>query len=93
MSKTFSRTEALASEGIRDYPYDTINGIKVGRDEELSVLVGKLLTYIDATYNDQEQRRAHKRLIKDTIYTWYYDNFDDQHSDKSLRGYSREMND
>lgn len=31
-------------------------------------LVGKLLTYIDATYTDKEQRDAHKSLIKDLVY-------------------------
>jgi len=91
MIKANSRTEALELTAPYTYPYDDLNGIKVGRDEELSQLVGKLLTYIDATYTDVQQRNAHKRLLKDTIYTWYYDNFDDQHSDKSLRGYSQEM--
>lgn len=76
---------------VRDYPYDSLQGIKVERDEELSKLVGRLLTYIDATYTDIDQRKAHKRILKDTIYTWYYDNFDDQHSERSLRGYSQEM--
>lgn len=31
-------------------------------------LVGKLLTYIDATYTDKEQREAHKSIIKDIVY-------------------------
>lgn len=74
-----------------DLPYNELPGIKVGRDDELSQLVGRLLTYIDATYNDLEQRRAHKRLVKDTIYTWYYDVYDSQKSERSLRGYPREF--
>ena len=74
-----------------DYPFDNVNGIVISRDLELSVLVGKLLTYIDATYTDLDQRKAHKRILKETVYTWYYDNFDAQHSEKSLRGWSREM--
>lgn len=74
-----------------DYPFDNVNGIVISRDLELSVLVGKLLTYIDATYTDLDQRKAHKRILKETVYTWYYDNFDGQHSEKSLRGWSREM--
>jgi len=79
------------NNAVIDYPFDNLNGIVVSRDLELSVLVGKLLTYVEATYSDQEQRKAHKRLIKETIYTWYYDNFDGQHSEKILRGYSRDM--
>ena len=90
MNKAYSRTEAL-EQSVRDYPYDNLPGIKVERDSELSNLVGKLLTYTDATFTDTEQRKAHKRILKDTIYTWYYDIFDDQHSEQSLRGYSREM--
>lgn len=31
-------------------------------------LVGKLLTYIDATYTDKEQRQAHKDIVKDLVY-------------------------
>ena len=31
-------------------------------------LVGKLLTYIDATYTDKEQREAHKNLVRDVVY-------------------------
>ena len=83
--------DIVPKELVRDYPFDDINGIVVSRDLEIANLVGKLLTYIDATYTDIEQRKANKRIVKDTIYTWYYDNFDDQHSNKSLRGYSREM--
>lgn len=83
--------DIVPKEFVIDYPFDDINGIVVSRDLEIANLVGKLLTYIDATYTDIEQRKANKRIVKDTIYTWYYDNFDDQHSNKSLRGYSREM--
>lgn len=36
-----------------------------------NTLIGKLLTYIDATYTDKEQREAHKRLIKDMVYGYY----------------------
>lgn len=33
-------------------------------------LVGKLLTYIDATYSDHEQRKAHKDIVRNTVYEW-----------------------
>ncbi len=36
-------------------------------------LVGKLLTYIDATYTDQEQRKAHKDIVKDIVYGYCQD--------------------
>jgi hypothetical protein len=34
-------------------------------------LVGKLLTYIDATYSDKEQRQAHKDILKDVVYGYF----------------------
>lgn len=36
-------------------------------------LVGKVLTYIDATYTDKEQREAHKNLTKDLLYGYFQD--------------------
>jgi hypothetical protein len=36
-------------------------------------LVGKLLTYIDATYSDKEQREAHKNIVKDVVYGYCQD--------------------
>lgn len=36
-------------------------------------LVGKLLTYIDATFVDKEQREAHKNLVKDLVYGYCSD--------------------
>lgn len=35
-----------------------------------SRLVGKLLTYIDATYADPEQRKAHKDIVKELVYNY-----------------------
>jgi hypothetical protein len=40
-------------------------------DSDINCLIGKLLTYIDATYSDREQREAHKSLVKQTVYNWY----------------------
>lgn len=36
-------------------------------------LVGKVLTYIDATYVDKEQREAHKNIMKDLLYGYFQD--------------------
>lgn len=38
-----------------------------------SRLVGKLLTYIDATYTDKEQRQAHKDIVKELVYGYCQD--------------------
>lgn len=38
---------------------------------EIYDLVGKLLTFVDATFQDKEQRKAMKTLIKHTVYDWY----------------------
>lgn len=38
-----------------------------------SRLVGKLLTYIDATYTDKEQREAHKDIVKNLVYDYCND--------------------
>lgn len=36
-------------------------------------LLGKLLTYIDATYTDQEQRKAHKDIVRQVVNNWRQD--------------------
>lgn len=38
--------------------------------EDVDRLVGKLLTYIEATYQDPEQRKAHKAILRQTIWGW-----------------------
>lgn len=38
-----------------------------------SYLVGKLLTHVDATFTDPEQRKAHKDITKDLIYGYFND--------------------
>lgn len=35
---------------------------------DFSNLLGKLLTYIDATFSDQEQRKAHKDIVKNILW-------------------------
>lgn len=41
--------------------------------EEVDTLVGRLLTYIDATFTDTIQRKAQKDLVKQTVRGWYDD--------------------
>lgn len=38
---------------------------------DVSNLVGQLLTYIDATFTDPEQRKAHKDIVKEKVYSWH----------------------
>lgn len=51
----------------KDYPSGDSNATIWDYQDE-SRLVGKLLTYIDATYTDKEQRQAHKDIVKDLVY-------------------------
>lgn len=39
--------------------------------DEINELLGVLLTYVDATYSDNEQRKAHKSLLKNAVRDWY----------------------
>lgn len=41
--------------------------------QDFSSILGKLLTYVDATYTDPEQRKAHKDLIKQTLWGWEHE--------------------
>ena len=59
-------------DGQTGYPSnDTSATIWTYGDENR--LVGKLLTYIDATYTDKEQRQAHKDIVKDLVYGYCQD--------------------
>lgn len=49
---------------------------------EVYDLVGKLLTFIDATYQDKQQRDAQKTLLKHTVYDWYNNIEKSQNPDK-----------
>lgn len=37
---------------------------------DVDYLVGKLLTYVDATFTDQEQRKAHKDIVRQMVSDW-----------------------
>lgn len=51
---------------------DSSNKIRIVRKYQVDDLVGELLTYVDATYNDAEQRNAHKSIIKRAVYPWFH---------------------
>lgn len=54
-------------EQSSDVPSGDVNATIWDYNDE-SRLVGKLLTYIDATYTDPEQRKAHKDIVKELVY-------------------------
>lgn len=78
-----SEFDAFYLEAARVYNQDTQNDNKqfvvenittnIISHEDNNRLLGKLLTYIDATYIDQEQRKAHKDIVKQVVYDWYND--------------------
>lgn len=43
------------------------------RYNDIEQIVGRLLTYVDATYSDTEQRKAHKDIVKQLVYDWSND--------------------
>ncbi len=49
------------------------NRLRVLRRWQVDTLVGKLLTYIEATFNDPQQRKAHKDIVKQLVYNWFMD--------------------
>lgn len=50
---------------------------------DIDNLVGKLLTYIDATYSDKDQRNAHKDIARQTVWDWF--NHHDRNGNKTIR--------
>lgn len=39
--------------------------------DQIDALVGSLLMYIDATFTDKDQRKAHKDIVRNAIWDWY----------------------
>lgn len=54
-----------------DFNGDINSSILEYHDE--SDLIGKLLTYVDATFTDQEQRKAHKDIVRQIVQNWRQD--------------------
>lgn len=38
--------------------------------KDFNDIIGRILTYVDATFTDQEQRKAHKDIVKKLIWDW-----------------------
>ena len=45
-------------------------------------LIGRMLTYVDATYSDKEQREAQKSIVKREIKGWMVGLYKEQYPDK-----------
>lgn len=60
------------------------NRLRVLRRQQVDSLVGKLLTYIEATYSDPQQRKAHKDIVKQLVYNWFMDSKIDGIGDDEL---------
>ncbi len=57
---------------ITESPSGDVNTV-VLQHRDVNYLVGQLLTYIDATFTDPEQRKAHKDIVKEKVYSWHGD--------------------
>lgn len=58
-----------AESAPTEMPRGDGNTIVVGYND-FRRLQGQLLTYIDATFSDPEQRKAHKDILKSNLYAW-----------------------
>jgi hypothetical protein len=47
------------------------NTLRVIRKWQIRDLVGRLLTYVEATYTDRTQREAQKDIIRSIVYPWF----------------------
>ena len=61
---------------------DEVDNVKINYNDSYN-LIGRLLTYVDATYQDKEQREAHKGILKRTIKEWMVDLYREQYPDKT----------
>lgn len=59
-----------SQEGSTPHPSGDVTAAIWSYDDE-SRLIGKILTYIDATFLDKEQRHAHKDIMKDVVYGYF----------------------
>lgn len=51
------------------------NTLRLIRKFSVRELVGELLTYVDATYQDKEQREAQKDIVRNIVYRWFDNSF------------------
>lgn len=63
------QTEGPQSSSGESDLYESV--ATVVNHQDIGNLVGKLLTYIDATFTDKDQRKAHKDLVTQHVWDWY----------------------
>lgn len=61
-----SKVQLTESQQKKEEAYETFGFFYT----QISFLEGKLLTVVDASYSDREQREAVKSLIKKEVRTW-----------------------
>jgi hypothetical protein len=58
-------------DGYNSIPGRDENELRVIRKWRVRDLVGKLLTYVEATYTDKTQREAQKDIVRTLVYAWF----------------------
>ena len=53
-------------------PFDTFNEPSLINSTRMRNLEGRLLTIIDATFQDEFQRKAQKSIVSKEIWEWWY---------------------
>lgn len=59
---------------------DNSDNVQINYNDSYNLL-GRLLTYVDATYSVKEQREAHKGIVKRTVKEWMVDLYREQYPD------------
>ena len=67
-----STEEILGKEEVENQVRKIKEETIVVGDYQINTLIGVLLTLIDATFTDKEQRRAMKTCIKSRVWDWFY---------------------
>ena len=55
-----------------NHPFDTFSEPSLISSKELRNIEGRLLTIIDATFQDKFQREAQKSIVRKEIWEWWY---------------------
>lgn len=66
------KNKKILAIGIREEGDESgyIENITPLYHNDVENLLGKILTYVDATYSDPQQRKAQKDLARQTVYDW-----------------------
>lgn len=71
MRARFGRGKKVKTKDVAFVPDEQVTGVEVKLEmNDVSYLVGKLLTIVDASYPDRVQREGVKSLVKQTVWTW-----------------------